>query len=161
MRLRSHEISPFHVSMFPGTILVQVFFRQPWWWDFMGSASLAFLGDGLSQQTSWSSGSYSISAFLWGYDPWDNIFSVSHIDTLLIKTGGYNISLNSNSQWIICFSWNIQPQSLSSNCPLCVFLTPPTTFIFLHWYVLSAISRLRLNMKTVYRQWLDFLYMSF
>lgn len=53
----------------------------------MGSASLAFLGDGLSQQTSWSSGSYSISAFLWGYDPWDNIFSVSHIDTLLIKTG--------------------------------------------------------------------------
>ena len=59
--LRLCKISPFFVSMLFGGICVQSLFRQPCWWYFMSVFSLTFLGDTISKQTPWSSGSYNIS----------------------------------------------------------------------------------------------------
>lgn len=44
-----------HAALHCVVVTVQVLFKQPCWWDFMGVASLTFLGDTVLQQTSCSS----------------------------------------------------------------------------------------------------------
>lgn len=43
-----------HIAMKTGDIIVQVQFRQQYFWDFMGVASLVYLEDILFQKTSWT-----------------------------------------------------------------------------------------------------------
>ena len=83
---------PFQVYLYIGVILIQVLFRQPCCWVFIGVASLAFLGDIISQQTFCGSRSIflpsSFSTFpelllleldckciSWGWAPPDHLFS--------------------------------------------------------------------------------------
>lgn len=47
----SWALSPFHISVSIGIILVQVRFRQPCWWDFIWVVSLTFLGNTSSWQS--------------------------------------------------------------------------------------------------------------
>lgn len=85
-----------------------------------------------------------------------------NIDTLLIKTGGYSISLNSILNESSAF-----PEIHRHNLYLQIVLfvssfTLPTTLIFLPYYALSAISMWRLKHKdSITTIWLDFLYRSF
>lgn len=50
-------ISPVHIGMWNGTIIMQTLFRQPYGWEFMDAASLSYIEDIVSQQISWLSGS--------------------------------------------------------------------------------------------------------
>lgn len=56
-----HEISPFHASTSGGVVIARISLRQPYCWDIMNIAALSSLGDTISHQTFWSSGSYSPS----------------------------------------------------------------------------------------------------
>lgn len=40
-----HDISLFCISMYVGVVLIFILFRQPFYWDSLGIASWAFLGD--------------------------------------------------------------------------------------------------------------------
>lgn len=51
LRIRLHEVSPFHINISFG-VLVQVLLRQPCWWDLKGITSLTLLNI-IWQQTSW------------------------------------------------------------------------------------------------------------
>ena len=59
--LRFHKLFPFHINMSVG-VLIQVLFRQPCLLHFLDVASSIFLEDSISQQTSYSSASYNLSA---------------------------------------------------------------------------------------------------
>lgn len=58
----SHEISQFCFSIFIGIVFIQVLFRQLYYWGVTSEASLSFLGDSVSHQIFWFSGSYSFSS---------------------------------------------------------------------------------------------------
>lgn len=65
LELKHSELSPLHVSMSVGIILVQVMSKQPCWWDVMGLVSLAFPEDTFLPQTLYFSGlTYSNRAIL-------------------------------------------------------------------------------------------------
>lgn len=59
--LRPHELSPFHVNVSTDIVLVRVMCGQPCWWDSMAVASLTSPGGTISQRTSCSSLSSSLS----------------------------------------------------------------------------------------------------
>lgn len=62
----SCEISPTHAGMSTDVVTVLVLCKWPGCWDFLGVASLSYLGETVSQQMSWSPNSYSLSACLLG-----------------------------------------------------------------------------------------------
>lgn len=61
LKVGSHEISPFHISM-SVLFLVQALFRQSYYCSTVGEVPLSFLGDTITQQFPGSPGSYHLSS---------------------------------------------------------------------------------------------------